>query len=250
MEKMYGYVYLTTCDITLKMYIGRRKWNKQYTEDEYNLVPKDIKDKFESKFNIRAFPLDSEYLGSGKLLLEAIKEYGKNHFTVDILDVGWSRSDLIAKETYWINKFLDEGYDMYNIARNGNTGFDPDEMDDDRYNQYVRHMKHLAKELDFASRFPDSSGSNNGRYGKPVSEITRLRISKANKGRVQSPEERESRRRAHMEKCPNVKPPDCTGSICLNNGKVNKKLWPDQLDEFLKANPEWKRGMIRKNVKN
>lgn len=242
---MYGYVYLTTCDVTGKYYVGHRKWNKEYTDDEYALVPKETRDWFETNLHIKAFPLDTDYFGSGRLILSDIRTYGKEHFHVQVLDIGYNRSDLVDKETFCINKYRTDGYDMYNLSNYGNTGFDPDEMSAEDKEFHIQRLKHLAKELDFASRFPDVSGENNGRYGKPVSDITRLRISKANSGRIQSPEEREARRKSHMEKCPHIKPPDCTGCIYVNNVEINKQLWPYQIEEFMKNNPGWVRGRVK-----
>ena len=48
-------IYKTTCLVNYKIYIGQSIRNKNY------------------------------YLGSGKLLLKAIKKYGKNNFTKEIL---------------------------------------------------------------------------------------------------------------------------------------------------------------------
>jgi len=242
---MYGYIYLTTCDVNNRCYIGHHKWNKQYTDEEYKLIPAEVKEMFESTLGVRAFSIDKEYLGSGRRLLEDIKVLGKAHFHVEIIDVADTRKELVDKETYWITKYMNEGHHLYNLISRGNTGFDSDEMSKESKERYIRNMKKIAKDLNFVSRFSDVSGEHNGRYGKPVSDITRLRISNANKGRVQSLEEREARRRSHMEKCPDIRPPRRPGVKYINNGKIMRQIWPEEVEEFLQNNPEWVLGRLK-----
>lgn len=233
---------MTKCDLNDFIYVGHRKWSKQYTAEEYELVDEEIKRQFKTNLGVDAFPIDNEYLGSGKNLLEAIRTYGKQHFHLSVIDIGYNREDLTSKETYWINHFKLQGYSMYNISMSGNMGFDPEEMNEVRQKEYRNRMRKLAEDLDFKSRFGDVSGENNGRYGKPVSDITRLRISRANRGRVQSEEERLMRRKSHMEKCPNIKPPSLKGFVRVTNEEINKFIRPEDLERFLKDNPEWRRG--------
>jgi hypothetical protein len=64
---MYGFVYLTTCKINNKKYIGMCSHEK----------------------------LDKEkYLGSGKYLKNAIKRYGKDNFIREILEECTTREEL------------------------------------------------------------------------------------------------------------------------------------------------------------
>lgn len=73
---MIGYIYLTTNTVNNKKYIGRK-----------------CSDKF----------LGTKYLGSGTHLKQAIKKYGKESFTVELLEeVNTTYEDLIALETYYI----------------------------------------------------------------------------------------------------------------------------------------------------
>lgn len=87
-------VYLTENLINGKKYIGR---------DMYN---------------------DPNYLGSGKLLIKAIKKYGRTNFQKKILQHCNSIEELQQAEQYWIeyyNAAFDENF--YNIL-NGSTGGD------------------------------------------------------------------------------------------------------------------------------
>lgn len=122
---MFGYVYKTTNLINNMFYIGQHRSNKF---DEY-------------------------YKGSGKLLKEAFKKFGKANFKTEIIQWYDSFEELNDGEKYWIAYYnADQRDDAYNISQGG-------------------YKKEGCK------------GKNNGRYGVPVSKETRDKISKANKGR-------------------------------------------------------------------
>ncbi len=89
---MYGYIYLTTNKINNKKYIGQHKSNKH----------------------------DKRYLGSGRIILDAIQKYGRDNFILEILEWCSSPEQLNEREKYWISKHnavLDENY--YNLDRGG-----------------------------------------------------------------------------------------------------------------------------------
>lgn len=95
MEDYYGYVYLTTNLVNGKMYIGQHHFN------EY----------------------DKWYLGSGKLLQQAIKKYGRDNFEKVIIEYAKNLDELNQREKYWID-YVGANMDMnhttwYNIAEGG-----------------------------------------------------------------------------------------------------------------------------------
>ena len=94
---MYGYIYETTNLTNSKKYIGQKK---------------------SSKF------LGNDYLGSGKIIKQAIVKYGKDNFKVKLLEACDTQEDLDKKEKYYIKKLRDN-YPIeliYNIAKGGNGG--------------------------------------------------------------------------------------------------------------------------------
>jgi group I intron endonuclease len=76
-----------------------------------------------SKFYIGQDSYDNpEYLGSGKILKQAIKKYGKGNFIKIILEDNIrSKEELNSREIYWIEK-LDAINKGYNIAKGGSGG--------------------------------------------------------------------------------------------------------------------------------
>lgn len=93
---MYGYIYKTTNLINGKIYIGQHK----------------------------AEEFDSTYKGSGTLLQEAIKKYGKENFKVQLIKECFDRNDLDYYEVYYIDKFNSRNLSIgYNITQGGQTKF-------------------------------------------------------------------------------------------------------------------------------
>lgn len=87
---MYGYIYKTTNIVNGKIYIGQKK---------------------STTF------LGNKYLGSGRYLQCAIKHYGANNFTVEILDYSLSKEGLDELEKFYIQKFDATNHNIgYNIA--------------------------------------------------------------------------------------------------------------------------------------
>lgn len=103
---MYGYIYKTTDLTTGKIYIGQHK----HTE------------------------FDTNYIGSGKKLREAIFKYGVENFKCEMLDVCDSKEELDNKEIYYIDKYNSTNPDIgYNITTGGYSLRDYKFTDEDRY---------------------------------------------------------------------------------------------------------------------
>lgn len=94
---MYGFIYITTNHINGKKYIGQKKYDD----------------------NGRW----KNYLGSGLNLSRAIKKYGKENFTREIIEECDSKELLNNREIYWIEYYnATQSKDFYNIAKGGNGG--------------------------------------------------------------------------------------------------------------------------------
>lgn len=92
---MYGYIYKITNLINNKQYIG------QHASEIF----------------------DNKYFGSGKLLIKAIKKYGKENFKVDIIEWCNSQEQLDKQEIYWISYYDAVNSDnFYNLAIGGSCG--------------------------------------------------------------------------------------------------------------------------------
>ena len=100
---MYGYIYKITNDINNKIYIGQKKCKKE------NMTEEDM--------------LNDGYMGSGKILKQAIEKRGIENFTKEIICVCDTKEELDETETLLITLAkLGYGEDCYNIAAGGEGG--------------------------------------------------------------------------------------------------------------------------------
>lgn len=94
---------------------------------------------------------NSKYFGSGKLIISAIKKYGKKNFVKDILEYCINEKQMDEREIYWIKEFNATDKEIgYNICEGGKT---------------FRTMK----------------GENNSRFGKKHTEETKKLIKEKRK---------------------------------------------------------------------
>lgn len=92
---MFGYIYLTKNLVNGRLYVGKHKSEKY----------------------------DSQYFGSGKILLQAIDKYGIQNFTNEIIYEAKTEEDLNQKEIQYISEYRRKyGKLMYNIAFGGDGG--------------------------------------------------------------------------------------------------------------------------------
>lgn len=91
------YLYKITNNINGKFYIGRRECSVAIENDNY--------------------------FGSGKRLKAAIRKYGKESFTKEVIQEYNSYSDLIEAETTIVDKSLVLSSNCYNLARGGHGGY-------------------------------------------------------------------------------------------------------------------------------
>lgn len=92
---MFGYIYKTTNLVNNKIYIGQK----------------------------RSSVFVESYLGSGKTLKKAIKKYGEDNFSVQLIEWCESKSCLDTQESYWIEQYSSTDKNIgYNIASGGQGG--------------------------------------------------------------------------------------------------------------------------------
>jgi hypothetical protein len=137
--------------------------------------------------------INSSYLGSGLLLDKAVKKYGKNNFKRDILEI-CSKEDVDEREIYWIKKLKATVRGIgYNLTKGG-TGGDTftNNPNKESTREKLRKISTGKKHTEEAKKKISilRSGSGNGMFGKIAinrgispSEITRAKLSSANKGK-------------------------------------------------------------------
>lgn len=130
---MIGFIYKTTNKINGKSYIGMCSSEKRF----------------------------STYLGSGLLLKQAIKKYGKDAFVRTILEECDTDEDLRISEEKWINYYdavnSPKFYNLMEGGRGGNTGF----KDETSMSDIVKNTWDNYTEEEYKQRC-----SNMGKYDK------------------------------------------------------------------------------------
>lgn len=137
-------IYKTTNKINGKIYIGKDKYNKD------------------------------SYYGSGLIIKQALKKYGKSNFQKEILFESDNINEINDMEKYYIKHFNSQNHDIgYNITSGGDGGLDS-------------FTFHPNREQLLANR----TGEKNSFYGKKHSNETKMKISKSNSGKTHSVEVR------------------------------------------------------------
>ena len=173
---MIGYIYKTTNTVNGKIYVGQKK-----------------SDKF----------LKEQYLVSGKILQQAVEKYGKDCFTVCLLDTADTLEELGERERFWIKELKSQDPNIgYNITPGG------------------IHVP-LDKEA-------------NGFYGKHHSEETKQHLREMAKTRSPMSEEtKEKIRQKHLGSHRSEETKQKMSSIqqgrqCYTDGTVIRYFFPDR----------------------
>jgi hypothetical protein len=119
----YNFIYITTNKLNGFQYVGKHSSNIE----------------------------NDEYMGSGTLISEAIKRYGKNNFESQILE-HCDFDDLKDKEKFWIGKILEKNPKLYNIKNNELASelfhlYDKENFKDSKIllsKDYIHHHKNIT----------------------------------------------------------------------------------------------------------
>lgn len=177
-ENVYGYIYMTTCLINNKKYIGQHYFPHLH--------------------------IDNQYFGSGKMLKRALKKWGKENFAVIILEWCVSAEELNQKELYYLELFhAVTSKDFYNMWYDccgflsgekhpffGRTGKDAIAYGNEYFKgkHHTEHAKQLQRN---AARTPERMKQNlsnikkaiEANTGRPLSEEHKKHISETHKSR-------------------------------------------------------------------
>ena len=236
---MYGYIYEVTNKVNNKKYIGRHKSSE----------------------------LDESYLGSGKLIKQAIEKYGKENFSIKILEECDSMEKLNLQEKYWISFYnAVDSNEYYNIAKGGYSGSSGwhhteesklkisnkikgktvskesiekykqtmfNKSDEDKQLMSMNKSKsHLGKKRSDEAKLKTSNTLKEG-YKMGIYKSQKGKIA-WNKGKSMSDEQKQKLSDA------------CKNKIHITNGSLNKMIYIEELD-YWKNNGWWRGRTIKKN---
>lgn len=191
MRKTYHFLYRTKCKITGTYYIGVHSTSN----------------------------LDDGYLGSGMLLLESVKRYGKENHILEILKFFNSKEEKFEAEKNYITLEMINDPNCLNFSFGGNGGI----MNENHYNNFMeagrKAFKQKLQDPEFKQSFAKKISESNYRRiargeiikwpdwtGKKHRDETKEKIGKANS--ITQLGEKNSQ----------------FGSFWITNGKESKKI--------------------------
>lgn len=165
--------------------------------------------------------IDTKYLGSGKIILKAVKKYGKSNFIREILEECNSKEHMNEREKYWINKLDSNNRNKgYNVSIGGEGG-----------NLGAIVNKKISKSRKGRISAKDINGntflinSDDERFASGELVGIKKGISPSNKGvpmsEIQKQKMRKPKTESHKENLSKSKKGKCLKPIlCLNNGVI------------------------------
>lgn len=216
MLENYGYIYKITNHVNGKIYIGQKK----------------------------SPVLIETYWGSGKLITQAIKKYGVENFSREILQWCSCKEELNQQEVYFISIFKSQDSNVgYNISPGGTSINSGRHFSEEHKRKISESNKGKKASEKTKSKLSEShkglqAGEKHPLYGKHPSKETRKLISEAHMGIKKSDQARKRMSIAHQN--PSVQLRESMsarmkgnqivkGRIWINNGEISKMIYPKEI---------------------
>ena len=124
---------------------------------------------------------NDRYLGSGKILKQAIDKYGRDNFVKETLAVATSRAELCLLEKIYIERYDACGsVDSYNIAEDGNGGNTLAGATSDILISFSKKLSRRWSEYSPEKQNEIATKISNANKGRVTSKETKKKISAAN----------------------------------------------------------------------
>ncbi len=138
---------------------------------------------------------DPNYLGSGKIIKEAIKKYGKKNFTKEIIEICNNQDELNSSEIYWIDKLESRNNEIgYNILSGGlgSTGFkqSAESIEKIKENNRSENFKKIMSSPEVSKKISEGQKNSDAKKNLHKSPEYREKMSKSLKDRIFSDEHR------------------------------------------------------------
>lgn len=197
---MFYTIYKTTNNINGKFYIGKHQTNN----------------------------LNDEYMGSGKRIKKAIKKYGIENFTKEILFIFESEEEMNLKEKELVTEEFVKREDTYNLCPGGHGGFgyiNSNIMTDD--------LRKAISLLGLLS--PNNYGSTGYKHTKESRDkiSNYLKNNKHFENKSHTKETRQLMSNIHKERGNHIGEKNSQYGTCwITNGIINKKVKNDMIIEL------------------
>lgn len=193
--------------------------------------------KLDGKFYIGAHStsdLDDGYLGSGKYLRRAIRLYGRENFTREVLYTYKTKEEMFAKEAELVTEDFIAMNNTYNLKRGGSGG-NPGIVGAFSGRSHSEGSKEKIRRAALNQKVSDKTrakmSQNNSLKNNPE---TRKKLSESLTGRTCSEEHRKNVAKANI------------GKVLVNNGMIAKRVHEDDLPKYI--NEGWSKGRLKKHT--
>jgi hypothetical protein len=176
--------------------------------------------------------LEDGYMGSGKLIKKAIQKYSIENFTKDILHIFDNEEDMKnkEKELVVINEM------SYNLCDGGHGGFGYINSNPEKFLTEKRMNAHIN--VDKLKNFWSIKYKNDIKFRKECRERAikaGLKAKELNPNGTFFGKKHTEETKQKMQKSKNVGKNNASYGTCwITNGKENKKIKKENLDEFIK----------------
>lgn len=138
---------------------------------------------------------DQNYLGSGKIIKEANKKYGKKNFTKEIIEICNNQDELNSREIYWIDKLESRNNEIgYNILSGGlgSTGFKQsvETIEKIKENNRSENFKKIMSSPEVSKKISEGQKNSDAKKNLHKSQEYREKMSKSLKNRIFSDDHR------------------------------------------------------------
>ena len=169
--------------------------------------------------------INDGYMGSGKVIKDAIQKYGINNFKKDILETFEDSESMYAKEKQIVNEEFLSRDDVYNLRRGGHGGFDYLNSNGLNTQWKDKNSKQLKTSISLKQKW-----KNDPNYALALRAVLGVRsdnfIESAKQsfsGRSHTNNTREKMRNSAVGKH-NGNKNSQFGSMWITNGNINKKI--------------------------
>ena len=209
------YIYCITNNLNGKNYIGQRKCPEN------------------------KLPETDRYMGSGLILLNAYKKYGKENFSKIILAIAETKENINVLEKVFIALYREMGKAEYNIADGGDGGNLGEEVNKklrgENNHFYGRHHSEETKDKNrkcHLGKFPSESTRkrmSESQKGRKHGEEIKRKMSLAHKGKFHKPMSEETKRKIALS---------CKGKVAWNKGLK----YDENLKQKMRGRVAWNKG--------
>jgi group I intron endonuclease len=123
--------------------------------------------------------MDDGYMGSGKIIQQAVEKYGIKNFRKEILEVFDTAEMMYKREREIVTEDFLKSENVYNLRLGGSGGWDYINKNNLNFTEHSLQKK--KESLRKWHSLNDTTGENNGFFGKQHSEQTKQQISEKRK---------------------------------------------------------------------